>query len=441
MERKILTRALAIVFAWTLVGCGDSNGAGTGGTGGSSDTVMIDLSVIEFEPSGADPPFEGAEVCVADTTNCATSDSESHKRCGPDQESAQGGLPRSGSFDRRGHLQARTTGIVFAHVAHAPSYACPPAECRALWATSRATIGRGLAQAGSGTGANRAPTDHRTRNRPRACGSDRFGGGDSVAFPNQASILELLWLGDRDALERRLDQKRARSMDAAIPTADPRSQSQSPPLAQSRLQGRGSQCVAYGRSSAAPKLLTELGAHQAHACTFDAGPSHRGGGAGDVEEAGGLRPEQVPRPRPFEVTECTGHETNEATTRSKRFRETASTGYLARRRRDKAPCPGYALLELPTQAMAPEAPLGEWCPSSPISLSSTLRADATSLPDPGTRKPRPNTARRPPEAKGEPKTARCAFDLAPSRRYPGVRPPEKTATSSPGTGRSPSASR
>jgi hypothetical protein len=79
MERKILTGALAIVFAWTLVGCGDSDGdgaGGTGGTGGSVDTVTVDLSVVEFEPLTSDTPIEGAEVCVADTTNCATSDAD-----------------------------------------------------------------------------------------------------------------------------------------------------------------------------------------------------------------------------------------------------------------------------------------------------------------------------------------------------------------------------
>lgn len=74
MERRMLTGALAIVFAGTLVGCGDSNGEGTGGTGGSVDTVSVDLSVVEFEPGTTDTPIEGAEVCVSDTTNCATSD-------------------------------------------------------------------------------------------------------------------------------------------------------------------------------------------------------------------------------------------------------------------------------------------------------------------------------------------------------------------------------
>lgn len=76
MERRMLTGALAIVFAWTLVGCGDSNDDGTGGTGGSADTVTVDLTVVEFEPLTTDTPLEGAEVCVADTTNCATSDAD-----------------------------------------------------------------------------------------------------------------------------------------------------------------------------------------------------------------------------------------------------------------------------------------------------------------------------------------------------------------------------
>lgn len=40
-------------------------------------TVQLDLQVIEFEPGASmDPPLEGAEVCVADTSNCNTSDSE-----------------------------------------------------------------------------------------------------------------------------------------------------------------------------------------------------------------------------------------------------------------------------------------------------------------------------------------------------------------------------
>ena len=61
--------------AWTLVGCGESTNDGSGGTGGSSATVMIDLSVLQFEPgTNVDPPLEGAEVCVENTTNCVTSD-------------------------------------------------------------------------------------------------------------------------------------------------------------------------------------------------------------------------------------------------------------------------------------------------------------------------------------------------------------------------------
>lgn len=67
MEKKLI-RALAIVFALAFAGCGDdSNDAGT---------VTVALTVVEFEPLTTDTPLEGAEVCVADTTNCATSDAD-----------------------------------------------------------------------------------------------------------------------------------------------------------------------------------------------------------------------------------------------------------------------------------------------------------------------------------------------------------------------------
>jgi len=66
-RRCVWSVASAIVGALMFIGCGDS---------GSGGTVSIDLSVIEFEPDGSDPPFEGAEVCVSDTTNCATSDAD-----------------------------------------------------------------------------------------------------------------------------------------------------------------------------------------------------------------------------------------------------------------------------------------------------------------------------------------------------------------------------
>ncbi|MGB5701625.1 MAG: hypothetical protein WBM48_02315 [Polyangiales bacterium] len=58
--------------ALALSGCSDSDDGG-----GGTATVQLDLQVIEFEPGAdTDPPFEGAEVCVADTTNCGTSDAD-----------------------------------------------------------------------------------------------------------------------------------------------------------------------------------------------------------------------------------------------------------------------------------------------------------------------------------------------------------------------------
>jgi hypothetical protein len=75
MEHKILVVALTLVGALTLFGCGDDS-QGTGGTGGSSDTVTIDFKVIAFEPAEDDVDVPGAEVCVADTTNCGTTDAE-----------------------------------------------------------------------------------------------------------------------------------------------------------------------------------------------------------------------------------------------------------------------------------------------------------------------------------------------------------------------------
>ena len=84
MERTMLVVASTLVGALTLFGCGDSGGTGSGGsggmgaggTGGSSDTVTIDFTVIAFEPGEDDVDVPGAEVCVADTTNCATTDAE-----------------------------------------------------------------------------------------------------------------------------------------------------------------------------------------------------------------------------------------------------------------------------------------------------------------------------------------------------------------------------
>jgi hypothetical protein len=58
---------VGVLATTVLLGCG---------SGSKSDkTVTLDLTVVEFEPgSDVDTPFEGAEVCVADTSNCATSD-------------------------------------------------------------------------------------------------------------------------------------------------------------------------------------------------------------------------------------------------------------------------------------------------------------------------------------------------------------------------------
>jgi len=61
---------LALLF---LLGCSSSSE--------SDETVMLDLSVVEFEPGAdMDTPFEGAEVCVADTSECATSDADGMAR-------------------------------------------------------------------------------------------------------------------------------------------------------------------------------------------------------------------------------------------------------------------------------------------------------------------------------------------------------------------------
>lgn len=68
-KREILTAVFGGALA--LSGCSDSD------DGGGTATVQLDLQVIEFEPGAdTDPPFEGAEVCVADTTNCGTSDGD-----------------------------------------------------------------------------------------------------------------------------------------------------------------------------------------------------------------------------------------------------------------------------------------------------------------------------------------------------------------------------
>jgi len=77
MERTMLVVASTIVGALTLFGCGDSGGdGGTAGTGGSAQTVTVELAVFEFAPGEANVPVPDAEVCVLDSSNCATSDAE-----------------------------------------------------------------------------------------------------------------------------------------------------------------------------------------------------------------------------------------------------------------------------------------------------------------------------------------------------------------------------
>lgn len=66
MKRKLI-RALAIGLV-LFAGCGDDSN--------DADTVTVALTVVEFEPLTTDTPLEGAEVCVADTANCATSDAD-----------------------------------------------------------------------------------------------------------------------------------------------------------------------------------------------------------------------------------------------------------------------------------------------------------------------------------------------------------------------------
>ena len=68
---RIICR-VALLFVLAVAGCSDSDGDSQ-----EPDTVQLDLEVIEFEPgTSVDPPLEGAEVCVADTGNCAISDTE-----------------------------------------------------------------------------------------------------------------------------------------------------------------------------------------------------------------------------------------------------------------------------------------------------------------------------------------------------------------------------
>lgn len=67
MRRTIPVAALGQLLLW---GCSDSSES-------NDSTLQLDHEVIQFEPGASmDPPREGVEVCVADTSNCATSDAE-----------------------------------------------------------------------------------------------------------------------------------------------------------------------------------------------------------------------------------------------------------------------------------------------------------------------------------------------------------------------------
>lgn len=66
-------KELQFIFALVLVGavgCSDS------GSGGTSKTVTVELRVVTFSPGETDVPLEGAAVCVLESTNCQTSDSD-----------------------------------------------------------------------------------------------------------------------------------------------------------------------------------------------------------------------------------------------------------------------------------------------------------------------------------------------------------------------------
>ena len=82
---KRVVMVVVLGSASALIGCGSSNeestggtpgGGGSGGDGGGA-TVQLAVQVIAFEPGlDMNVPFEGAEVCLADTDNCDTSDAE-----------------------------------------------------------------------------------------------------------------------------------------------------------------------------------------------------------------------------------------------------------------------------------------------------------------------------------------------------------------------------
>lgn len=76
MNRTKPTGALLLVFAFAATGCGESGGDTGAGGSGPPATVTVEFAVIDFQPGQPNIPFEGAQVCVLDSTNCATSDAE-----------------------------------------------------------------------------------------------------------------------------------------------------------------------------------------------------------------------------------------------------------------------------------------------------------------------------------------------------------------------------
>jgi hypothetical protein len=62
---------LTIIAAIAVTGCGESSNENA-----PAGTVGFELEVIAFEPGEDDVTVSGAEVCVADTSNCGTTDAD-----------------------------------------------------------------------------------------------------------------------------------------------------------------------------------------------------------------------------------------------------------------------------------------------------------------------------------------------------------------------------
>jgi hypothetical protein len=78
MARLVFCAVCSALVA-VMVGCATESGdaAGTGGSAGSAGTggaatISVDFNIKSSEPE----PLEGAEICVADTENCVTTDEE-----------------------------------------------------------------------------------------------------------------------------------------------------------------------------------------------------------------------------------------------------------------------------------------------------------------------------------------------------------------------------